>query len=374
MECADEQHYMQRAIELAARGRGWVHPNPQVGAVIVKDGRIIGEGYHQRCGELHAERNAFASLSESAEGATLYVTLEPCCHVGRTPPCTNAIIEHNIARVVIGSRDPNPLVSGKGAHMLREHGIEVREDFMRSECDALNPVFFHYISTGLPYVVMKYAMSLDGKIACHTGASQWITGELARKHVHDLRGQYSAILVGIGTVLADDPMLNCRIEGEHQPVRVIADSTLRTPLTSRIVASAREYETIVAYAQENPARVQALEAAGVQCVCVPNTQGLVDLEALMRVLGKQKLDSVLIEGGGAVHEAALKAGIVNHVYAYIAPKLIGGSEAKTPVEGMGVSHPDLAAQLCNVHITQLGEDVLLEYDGAEGRNHVYRTR
>ena len=224
-----EQEYMRRAIELAKKGMGWTNPNPLVGAVIVKDGRIIGEGYHRRCGELHAERNAIASLTESAEGATIYVTLEPCCHYGKTPPCTEAIIEQKIARVVIGSRDPNPFVAGKGAQLLREHGIVVEEDFLREECDAINPVFFHYIVTQKPYVVMKYAMTLDGKIATHTGASKWITGEEARHHVHELRGHYAAIMAGIGTVLADDPMLNCRREGAHQPLRVIVDSNSFTP-------------------------------------------------------------------------------------------------------------------------------------------------
>lgn len=189
-----DEFYMRRAIELAKKGRGWTNPNPMVGAVIVKNGSIIGEGYHEKCGELHAERNAIASLTESAEGATLYVTLEPCCHYGKTPPCTEAILEQKIARVVIGSRDPNPKVSGKGAKILREAGVQVEEDFLREECDALNPVFFHYITTGLPYVVMKYAMTADGKIATKTGASKWISGEEARSLVHEMRHDYMAIM------------------------------------------------------------------------------------------------------------------------------------------------------------------------------------
>ena len=193
-----DRDYMLRAIELAKGGLGWTSPNPLVGAVIVKDGRIIGEGYHERCGKLHAERNAIASLTESAEGATLYVTLEPCCHYGKTPPCTEAILEQKIARVVIGSRDPNPLVAGKGAAILRAAGVRVEEDFMREECDALNPVFFHYITKKTPYVVMKYAMTADGKIAARTGDSKWITGESARKKVQELRHQYMGIMAGPG--------------------------------------------------------------------------------------------------------------------------------------------------------------------------------
>ena len=241
-----DQEYMLRAIQLAKKGEGWTNPNPMVGAVIVKDGKIIGEGYHKKYGELHAERNAIASLTESAEGAVIYVTLEPCCHHGKTPPCTEAIIEQKIRKVVIGSRDPNPKVAGKGVQMLREAGVTVVEDFMREECDQLNPVFFHYITTKTPYVVMKYAMTLDGKIATKTGASKWITGESARKEVQHMRHQYMGIMAGIGTVLADDPMLNVRVEGWKSPVRIVCDSKLRIPPGSQIVKSAEKYRTIVA--------------------------------------------------------------------------------------------------------------------------------
>ena len=222
-----DRDYMERAIELAKYGRGWTNPNPMVGAVIVKDGRTIGEGFHERYGGLHAERNAFASCSESAAGATLYVTLEPCCHYGKTPPCTEAILEQGIRRVVIGSRDPNPQVAGKGAETLRAAGIQVEEDFMREECDRLNPVFFHYIVTKMPYVVMKYAMTADGKIATRTGASKWITGEKARMTVQEMRHACMGIMAGVGTVFADDPLLTVRLEGKKSPVRIICDSKLR---------------------------------------------------------------------------------------------------------------------------------------------------
>ena len=266
-----DQEYMLRAIQLAKKGEGWTNPNPMVGAVIVKDGRIIGEGYHKKCGELHAERNAIASLTESAEGATIYVTLEPCCHYGKTPPCTEAIIEQKIKKVVIGSRDPNPKVAGKGAQILRESGITVVQDFMREECDCLNPVFFHYITTKTPYVVMKYAMTLDGKIATKTGASKWITGEPARQEVQHMRHRYMGIMAGIGTVLADDPMLNVRVEGWKSPVRIVCDSSLRIPLDSQIVRSAKEYRTIVAYAgregnEEITEKIERLHAKGVDTV------------------------------------------------------------------------------------------------------------
>ena len=377
----NDEAYMRRAIELAEKGVGWTSPNPMVGAVIVKDGRIIGEGYHKKCGELHAERNAIASLTESAEGATIYVTLEPCNHYGKTPPCTDAIIENKISKVVIGSRDPNPLVSGAGAKRLRENGIEVVEDFLRDECDALNPVFFHYITTGMPYVVMKYAMSIDGKIACYTGESKWITGEAARSHVHSLRGRYAAIMAGIGTVLADDPMLNCRIEGSHQPVRVIADSKLRIPLDSNIIKTAGEYRTIIACAVCDERKKAEIEKAGAEVICIPvekaagpDEDAKTDLYRLMRFLGEQKLDSCLVEGGGILHEAMLESGLVNHVCAYIAPKVIGGKDARTPVEGQGAERPEFGALLENGKITQIGEDILLEYDVKEGMNGVYRNR
>ncbi len=363
-----EEQFMKRAIELAKQGSGWTAPNPLVGAVVVKNGRVIGEGYHRKYGELHAERNALAACSEDPAGATLYVTLEPCCHYGKTPPCTEIIIEKKIAKVVIGSRDPNPKVAGKGARILREHGIEVVEDYMREACDALNPVFFHYITTKTPYVVLKFAMTLDGKIATRTGASKWITGEAARNHVHQLRGRYAGILAGIGTVLADDPMLNCRIDGAHQPLRIILDSHLRIPMGSRLVRSAKEYPLLIVCNESNrdreegTSRIQKLEEAGAKVWTLPEKNGHPDLNVLMQRLGEEKIDSVLIEGGGTVNEAALKAHIVHHVYAYIAPKIFGGEDAKTPVEGSGIRLPQECANLRLAKITVLLNDMLLEYD------------
>lgn len=361
-----DQEYMLRAIRLAKKGEGWTNPNPMVGAVIVKDGRIIGEGYHKKCGELHAERNAIASLTESAEGATIYVTLEPCCHYGKTPPCTEAIIEQKIKKVVIGSRDPNPKVAGKGAQILRESGITVVQDFMREECDRLNPVFFHYITTKTPYVVMKYAMTLDGKIATKTGASKWITGETARQEVQHMRHRYMGIMAGIGTVLADDPMLNVRVEGWKSPVRILCDSSLRIPLDSQIVRSAKEYRTIVAYAgrEENEEitekitkKIEQLHAKGVDTVCCPDEKGQIDLKKLMTYLGNEGIDSILLEGGGTLNDSALRAGIVKEVHCFIAPKLFGGKNSKTPVEGIGIGLPSEALKLKCTDICRIGEDI-----------------
>ena len=366
-----DQEYMLRAIQLAKKGEGWTNPNPMVGAVIVKDGRIIGEGYHKKCGELHAERNAIASLTESAEGATIYVTLEPCCHYGKTPPCTEAIIEQKIKKVVIGSRDPNPKVAGKGAQILRESGITVVQDFMREECDRLNPVFFHYITTKTPYVVMKYAMTLDGKIATKTGASKWITGEPARQEVQHMRHRYMGIMAGIGTVLADDPMLTCRLgktENGVNPVRIICDTVLRTPLESQIVRTAKEVPTIIASCNRQEAMHMPYVEAGCQILVTPEKDGQVDLWDLMRQLGEQEIDSVILEGGGTLNWSALQAGLVQKVQAYVAPKLFGGATAKTPVEGQGFLKPAEAVTLSRTKVTALGSDWLIEgYPATEGR-------
>ncbi len=384
--------YMLRAIELAKKGAGWTNPNPMVGAVLVKDGEIIAEDYHHRCGECHAERNALLKCDDKkAMGATLYVTLEPCCHQGKTPPCTDIIIEKGIKRVFIGSRDPNPKVAGKGAGILREHGIEVTEDFMNEECNDINPIFMHYIIKKEPYVTIKYAMTLDGKIATYTGASKWITGERARAHVHELRSKYAAVMAGIETVLRDDPLLNARTEnikqerdGDadklpsdneiHQPLRIICDSRLRIPPESKIVRTASEYKTMVVCAMdeekfEKSRKRAELEKCGINVLNMPETKKSsagkkkqVDLKALMHVLGNKDIDSVLIEGGGTIHYEALKAGIVNHICAYIAPKLFGGRNAKTPVEGDGIELPKDAFMLKNQSIIRLGEDILIEGD------------
>ena len=361
----NDEFYMQRAIELAKRGEGFVSPNPLVGAVIVKDGKIIGEGWHERCGELHAERNALKNCKEPTQGSTIYVTLEPCCHYGRTPPCTKAIIEAKISRVVIGSRDPNPLVSGKGAEILRKAGIEVIEDFMRDECDKLNPIFFRYITTKLPYVSLKYAMTADGKIATYSGKSKWITNEFSRNDVHRLRKKHRAIMVGIGTVLADNPMLNCRIENGRNPIRIVCDSKLRIPLDCNICKTANEISTLVVSAIEDSEKQAELEKMGVKTLILPDKNGKVDLKKLMQYLGEKSIDSVLIEGGGTLAYSALQSKIVNHIYSYIAPKIFGGENAKTPVESVGVEAPDDCFKLKRTNVRELGSDILIEYDVLE---------
>lgn len=356
--------YMRRAIQLAKRGIGFVNPNPLVGAVIVKNDRIIGEGWHAKCGDLHAERNALKNCTECPAGATMYVTLEPCCHHGRQPPCTEAILASGIHCVYIGSRDPNPLVAGKGTAQLQENGIAVVSDFLKTECDALNPIFFRYITTKMPYTILKYAMTADGKIACASGASQWVTGKMARAHVHLTRKRVAAICVGIGTVLADDPMLNCRCENPSQPVRVVLDTHLRIPLTSRLVQTAKDIPVIVFTHQPDPEKRSALETAGVTVSEAPLDGAHVSIRECLAALGQRGLDSVLIEGGASIHAAALHAGCADLIQVYLAPKLFGG-DGLSPIGGMDITTPAEAVLLSPPKITRLGDDLLLEYHRKE---------
>lgn len=366
-----QEKYMRRAIELAKNGIGKVNPNPLVGAVIVKDGQIISEGYHAKYGDLHAERNAFRNLkcAEDAKSAEMYVTLEPCCHFGKQPPCTQAIIEHGIRKVYVGSNDPNALVAGKGIEQLRQAGIEVETEVLKDECDALNPVFFHYITTQTPYVVMKYAMTLDGKIATRTGHSKWISGEASRGRVQQTRNALKGIMVGIGTVLNDDPMLTCRIDGGRNPIRIICDSKLRIPLSSQVVTTAKEVATIVAtiephveYTRFWNEQKAALEEQGVEVVVVKEVNDRLDLKDLMRQLGERKIDGILLEGGSTLNYAALQAGIVNRIEAYIAPKLFGGAGLYTPVGGEGVEYATEGIECRLLTADKIEEDILLTYD------------
>ena len=357
-----EEKYMRRAIELAKKGEGFTNPNPMVGCVVVKDGKIISEDYHHRYGEYHAERNALLKCSEDTEGAELYVTLEPCCHHGKTPPCTDIIIEKGIKKVYVGSSDPNPLVDGGGNRILKENGIEVIEHVLEEECDVINEIFFHYIKNKIPFVAMKYAMTLDGKIAAHTGDSKWITSEEARGHVHLLRKRYAGIMAGIGTVIADNPMLNCRICEGADPVRIICDTSLRIDFDSNIVNTAHEIPVIIACAAEaSEEKEKRLKEKGVQIVRVDRTEeGKLDLRELMRYLGhEKKIDSVLLEGGGTLNASALTQGIVNKVYAYIAPKLIGGASSKSPIEGEGIDLMRDAVNIKNADIIRLGNDICI---------------
>ena len=357
----EDIRFMERAIELAQRGRGRVNPNPLVGAVIVRDGRVIGEGWHEHYGGWHAERNALRNATEDVAGATMYVTLEPCSHYGKTPPCANAVILAGIRRVVVGMVDPNPLVAGKGIDLLRQVGVEVEVGVCEEKVRELNRVFLKYITTRHPWVVMKTAMTLDGKIAAASGDSKWVTGEESRRMAHELRSACMGILVGAGTVAADDPMLNCRLEGNYrQPVRIVVDTEANISLERRLVTTAHDYKTIVAYVEASDRmHLQRLEEQGVELMQCKAWEGKVDVWNLLEQLGRQGIDSLLLEGGSALNGTFLDRRLVDEVYAFIAPKLVGGAEAKTPIGGRGRQWMGDATVLRRMELQRVGEDILI---------------
>jgi len=381
--------YMKRAISLASNGLGWVNPNPLVGAVVVKNNHIIGEGWHERFGGPHAERNALKNCTEDARGADLYVTLEPCCHFGKTPPCTEAVISYGIRRVFVGIEDPNPLVAGKGISILREAGIEVNVGICRDEIIKQNRIFLKYITTGLPWVMLKYAMTLDGKIASYLGDSKWVTGEIARNMVHHLRAENMAVALGIGSVRADNPLLNCRLEGPfRQPIRIIVDSKASIAeciissetAGNKLIYTAKQYRTIVVHTPVASAeRLTALRDAGVETLLCNNVdeddcgyagetghigkfghdgvpERRVDVKDMLLKIGKLGIDSVVVEGGGNLNASLIECGCVDEVIAFVAPKIIGGSDAVSPVEGAGIDLMSNALQLDDVVSDVVGED------------------
>ena len=356
----NDEYYMSIALALAEKGCGLVKPNPMVGAVIVKDDQIIGQGYHEKFGGLHAERNAINSCTTSPIDSTLYVTLEPCCHWGKTSPCTEAIIKSGIKKVVIGSKDPNPLVSGKGIQILQENNIEVKENILEPQCNKLNQIFFHYISTKKPFVVMKYAMTMDGKIATVTGKSKWITSDLARLNVHKDRSKYSSIMVGVNTIINDDPLLTCRISSGINPIRIICDTNLRTPLESKVVSTAKDTPTYIATCCYDEEKQKPFIDMGCNLIHINKKHNHVDLNELMIKLGSMGVDSVFLEGGSTLNYSAIECGIVNKIQAYIAPKIFGGSTAATPLSGSGVKTTQEAFTLKDSNITILGDDILIE--------------
>ena len=367
---------MERALKLAQKGIGYTNPNPLVGAVIVKNGRVIGEGYHKLYGGNHAEINAFENASEDVAGATMYVTLEPCSHYGKTPPCAKAIVEKGIKKVVIGLKDPNPLVAGRGIRILQENGIEVVSGVLEEEGKKLNEIFLKYITTKLPFCIMKTAMTLDGKIASCTGDSKWITGALSRKYVHELRHKVSGIMVGIGTVLSDDPMLTTRLNNEigMDPIRIIIDSSAKIPLEAKVLNLNSKARTIIASTERaDVKKIKALEEKGAEVIITPIKDNGVDLNFLMKILGEEKIDSILLEGGSKINYTALKEGIVDKVNAFISPKIIGGNKAKTPVGGEGIEYMRNAIPLNNIEIHRFENDIMIEgYIVKEANHSVYR--
>ena len=355
--------YMTRALELARLGVGYTNPNPMVGAVIVKENKIIGEGFHENYGGPHAEINAFESATEDVSGSTMYVTLEPCSHYGKTPPCAHALVEKGIKRVVVAMEDPNPRVAGKGIQILQDNGIEVSVGMMEPEARKLNEIFIKYITTNLPFCILKTAMTLDGKIATTGGDSKWISAEDSRSYVHKLRHQVSAIMVGIGTILADNPMLTTRLDtvpGKN-PIRIIVDTRGRIPLEANVLRVDEQTKTILVTTELAPREKLAhLESTGIKVLLTPLKNNQVDLNHLMTSLGEQKIDSILLEGGSTLNYSALSEGIVDKIISFIAPKIIGGAQAKTPVGGQGRSLMKDAFLIKDMNITRFGEDIMVE--------------
>ena len=355
--------YMERALELAQAHLGETSPNPTVGAVIVKQGRILGEGWHQGPGHPHAEVIALAQAGEAARGADMYVTLEPCDHYGRTPPCSLAIIRAGIARVFYAIADPNPIAAG-GAQRMKAAGIQVFRGLAEEEAREINRFFFHFIRTGRPYVIAKFAASLDGKIATRTGESQWITGSQARARAHTLRSQVDAILVGAGTVLADDPRLTVRdAEGksaQRQPLRVILDTHGRIPLHARVLQPSLPGQTLIATTPKMPpSRQRELARLGVEVrILPPDAQGWVSWPHLLDALGERQITSIMVEGGAQVLGSCFQAGVVQEVWAFLAPMIIGGQEAPGPIGGLGFARLAQAPRLTHVQVESLGKDWL----------------
>lgn len=351
---------MARALQLALRGAGHTRPNPMVGAVLVKDGRIIGEGWHKQYGGPHAEVNAFASATEDPEGATLYVSLEPCSHYGKTPPCADLIIRKKVARVVAALEDPNPLVSGRGFRKLRANGIRVTVGVLAEEARHINDVFLTYVTRKRPFVLYKAAMSLDGKIACHTGESQWISSEKSREEVQRLRGILSGIMVGAGTVIADNPRLTCRMEEYENPARIIVDGKLRVPVESRIFHEPGR-NIILTTSEASPEKKKALENLGVEMIEADSEEpGKVDLKSAMLALGIKGIDGILLEGGPTLAASALEAGIIDAVRFYIAQKIIGGREAPSPFAGTGAAHMNEVVPLTDAVYGTSGDDLWIQ--------------
>lgn len=355
-----EEKYMRRAIDLARKGEGRVNPNPLVGAVIVKNGEIIGEGYHKVYGGDHAEVEALKNTREDPSGGEIYVNLEPCSHYGKTPPCAKKIVEAGIGKVYIGMEDPNPRVAGRGIEILRRAGIQVELGILEEEARLLNEVFIHYMEEKKPFIAMKWAMTLDGKIATKDFESKWITSEESREDVQRLRNKYSGIMVGSNTVLKDNPRLNCRLENSRNPVKIVLDSSLRIGLDSNILTSRPEETIIFTSEMRNLHKEKKIRELGTRVFLVARKEAGLDLGQIVGILGREGIDSILLEGGAKLNFSALEAGLVDRVHAYISPKIIGGEDSKTPVAGRGVAslgeHFKLDFEICRF----LSEDIYIE--------------
>lgn len=358
-----DQSYMQMALTLAGRARGRTSPNPMVGAVIVRDGAVVGRGYHLRAGEPHAEVVALREAGELAHGATMFVNLEPCVHQGRTPPCTGALIEAGISRVVVAMQDPNPIVKGMGIETLRNAGIQVEVGCLEREARRLNEFFVTRHEKGRPFVTLKWAMTICGRTAHDTGESRWVSNSLSREHGHRLRAQHDAVMVGIGTVLSDNPMLNVRLQGYDgpQPRRIVIDGNLATPTRARLLREREKGEVLIFTSSfAKPERIRELEELGCRVMIIPGRRRVIDLRRVMEELARMDVISVLVEGGRQIHTSLLAKGLVDKVVAFVAPKIIGGSLLRNPVEDLELSKLEQSLQLHDVRWQAFGDDLCME--------------
>jgi diaminohydroxyphosphoribosylaminopyrimidine deaminase/5-amino-6-(5-phosphoribosylamino)uracil reductase len=356
----DDEYWMKRVLRLAEKGRGRTSPNPMVGAVLIKDGRTVGEGYHARAGEAHAEIIALKKAGAEARGATLYTNLEPCSHYGKTPPCAPALIEAGVKRVVVGMEDPNPLVKGKGLKMLKNAGLNVNVGILEEDCQRLNEAFCKYIQTGEPFVILKVAATLDGKIATQYGESKWITGEKSRRLVHRLRNQVDCVLVGVGTIFKDDPLLTARIKGGKDPFRIILDSRLKIQEKARVIEQKPE-KTILATTKLAPEeKVDYLVKKGVRVLILDAIHEQVNLKSLLRKLGEMEMTALLVEGGSEINGSFLNQGLVDKIFLFLSPRLLGGDQSPGIFGGKGITRLEDAVVFDKMKVKKVGEDLLLE--------------
>lgn len=357
----DNRYFMKRTLSLALKARGRTSPNPMVGAVIVKEGNVVAEGYHKVAGTPHAEVIAIKMAGKKARGATLYVNLEPCCHTNKkTPPCTETIIKSGIQKTVIAMIDPNPEVSGKGIKKLKQAGIDVEVGVMEKEAIKLNEAFIKFITRKEPFVILKIAQSLDGKIATAKGESKWITGEKARRFVHNLRNEVDAVLVGIRTIIKDNPSINCRIKGGRNPYRIVVDTLLDIPLCAKVLGHDDRRTIIATTMKADRQKIKAVQKTGNKVLMIKGKKGLVDLMSLIKELGKLGITSVMIEGGSSISASALSDRIVDKVMFFVAPMIIGGVNAITSVGGSSPLQLKDALKIRNLRLRKFGEDILLE--------------
>ncbi len=356
----DDEKWMRRALRLAEKGRGRTSPNPMVGAILVKKDEVVGEGYHAKAGEAHAEIIALQRAKEDAKGATLYINLEPCTHYGKTPPCAPQVIKAGVKRVVIGMEDPNPLVRGKGIKTLKKAGLDVEVGILERECRRLNEAFCKYILEKEPFVILKVAATLDGKIATRGGESKWISGEDSRRFVHKLRDQVDGVLVGIGTILRDDPMLTTGIKGGRDPYRIVLDSRLKIPEEARVIGDFPARVVIVATELAPGEKIDRLAKKGVRIMTLPSKEGKVDVKLCLSKLGEIGITSLLVEGGGQINGSFLDEGLIDKLLLFLSPKLIGDHKAPGIFGGGGVSSLQEAIPLKEMKVKRIGEDMLLE--------------